>query len=239
MTAKQFTILDYEEDIRVPGRVFENPANEYWALLSLRAGLFFLNRQVSRCEQTARMQLNPEGNLKVKALFNVPQPANFPIELLTCAFQWYAISACQYVRIVGAIANRQDSSRWPRDEYAKKIIPEVVAYRNKVAAHYAWSTKNRKDNDAERLASIIPQISYINDRFIAAGNVVALKKGGKTSCSTAIVPWSVTKVHARLCQRYWRNAVKDAGPLPRPFKSARHGDGIDLSYGSDDRSGGS
>ena len=210
MTTKQFTILDYAENIRVAGRVFENPANEYWALLSLRKGMFFLNSLVSGCEQTARMRLNPEGKLKVEALGNLPQLANFPMELVTCAFQWYAISACQYVRTVGAIARRQDSSRLPGHDYANKIIPEVVAYRDKVAAHYAWSTENRKDSDAERLASIIPQISYSDDRLIAAGYVVALRKAGKTSCSAAIVPWSVTEVHARLCRRYWPDATEDA-----------------------------
>ena len=52
-------------------------------------------------------------------------------------FHWYSISACQYVRTVGAIAYLQDNSRPKPLEYVNSVIPEVKAYRDKVGAHYA------------------------------------------------------------------------------------------------------
>jgi len=36
------TILDHIYGIKVPGEVFREPANEYWALLCLRQGLDFM-----------------------------------------------------------------------------------------------------------------------------------------------------------------------------------------------------
>jgi len=200
------TVLDHINGITVPGRPFDEPANEYWALLSLWEGMCFLHAQVERCEEAARAGFNPDGNLKVFAGGNLPQLQRLPMRLLTCSFQWYAISACQYVRTVGSIACKEDQSRPKPLKYAMAVIPEVVVYRDKVAAHYAWTTKNKNDNDAERIASIVPQISFVNDRLVAGASTVTLKKAGKRSRSDAIVPWSLTVVHARLCERYWPGA---------------------------------
>ncbi len=36
------TVLDYVDNIEVPGDVFRKPSNEYWALVCLRQGLEFL-----------------------------------------------------------------------------------------------------------------------------------------------------------------------------------------------------
>lgn len=60
---KQPTILDYIKDIRVPGDVFKNPSNEYWALICLKRGLDFLYRQVSQIDSVTQARLNPEGKL--------------------------------------------------------------------------------------------------------------------------------------------------------------------------------
>ena len=107
----QRTILDHVENISVMGDVFSPPANEYWALVCLRDGLEFLCRQVEQCEKVVHDRVNPDGKLRVLFEGNAPKLKGVPQGLLTCAFHWYAISACQYVRTVGAIAYRQDSSR--------------------------------------------------------------------------------------------------------------------------------
>jgi hypothetical protein len=56
------TILDYIDNIRVPGRVFDQPANEYWALLCWREGMQFLYTQVKRFDERTRQTLNPGGH---------------------------------------------------------------------------------------------------------------------------------------------------------------------------------
>jgi hypothetical protein len=42
----EFTVLEHIDRIQVPKRVFEEPVNEYWALIWLKQGLDFLYNQV-------------------------------------------------------------------------------------------------------------------------------------------------------------------------------------------------
>jgi hypothetical protein len=197
------TILDHIDNIVVPGNVFAEPANEYWALVWLHQGMEYLYHQVRRCDEAARQQVNPNGTWVFACSGSAPVFPNVPRTLVTCAFHWYAISACQYVGTVGAIAYRQDNTRPLPREYAKTIIPEVVAFRNKVAAHFAWCIADNRDNLAERLASILPSLEFAGDCFQIAGYTVHLRRGGKASNSTVIQPWSLSRVHERLRQRYW------------------------------------
>ena len=179
----ELTTLDHIDRITVPGNPFAEPANEYYALLCLRTGLEFLYRQAEKCDQIALKQLDPKK--QYFSFGNSPLLTGIPYQLLTCAFHWYSISACQYVRTVGAIAYLQDKSRPIPPEYIKCVIPEVLAFRDKIAAHFAWLSKHSQDNEAERLAS-----------------------SGKSSNSKAMQPWSITKIHQRLQERYWPEEIK-------------------------------
>ena len=84
------------------------------------------------------------------------------------------------------------------------MIPDILAFRDKVAAHFAWSTENKRDSDAERLASIIPPLTFMDDAFYVGTCTVNVRSGGQSSDSSAMRPWSVTKAHKRLRERYWR-----------------------------------
>jgi hypothetical protein len=196
------TILDHLDQIRVPGVVFSQPNNEYWALLWQWDGLESLHRLASQCDEVVRQRLNPEGKLQITSFGNLPEMALIPQRLLTCAFHWYAITACQYVRTVGAIACRADATRPFPPEYVKRVIPDVLSFRDKVAAHFAWCTRNGKDSEAERLASILPQLSFVNDAFHVGAMTISVTSGGKQSDSSAILPWSIAGVHRRLRERY-------------------------------------
>ena len=171
------TILDHIDNIMVPGRVFENPTNEYWALTFLRQGMEFLNRQAVQCDVTAKRQVNPTGQLNFFSTGNLfPQ---IPLGLLTCSFHWYAMSAYQYVLTVGAISHRQDRSRPTQNEYVKKVIPEVLVFRDKVAAHFAWAKNDKRDNEAECLASIIPSVTFTKDSFFVGAWTVGISDQSK------------------------------------------------------------
>lgn len=197
------TILDHIDDIRVPGNTFQKPVNEYWALICLQHGMEFLYHQALRCDQSVKEQVNPDGTVRFLGGGNFPACDQLPVTLLTCGFHWYAISACQYVKTVGAIARKLDSKRPLPHEYAENIIPEVVAFRDKVAAHFAWTTDNNRDNDAERLASILPPLTFVDDSFHVGTFSVAVRRGDCVSNSQTIRPWSLCKVHESLRQRYW------------------------------------
>jgi len=203
MTNVPSTVLDHIENIMVPGNVFHRPTNEYHALICLYHGLDFLFRQAAKCDDVVKQQLNPHDTLQVMCSGNLPELNQIPQTLLTCSFHWYAISACQYVRLVGAIAYRQDNFRLTPLQYVKNVIPEVLTFRDKVAAHFAWSTKHSQDNDAERLSSILPPLTFVNDSFHVAAFSVSLQQSGKASTSEEIKPWSICKVHQQLTKRYW------------------------------------
>ena len=104
------TVLDHINNITVPGRKFHEPANEYWALVCLRDGLEFLYRGAARSGQVARAGLGIPEEVDFKYVSSGSM-TGVPQTLLTCSFQWYAVSACQYVWLVGAIAHRLDNSR--------------------------------------------------------------------------------------------------------------------------------
>lgn len=197
------TTLDYIDSIIVPGDVFAKAANEYWALLCLRDGLRFLYNQVAQCDAEGQRRLNAVGKSSCTVAGNFPALRGIPQGLITCAFHWYAVSACQYVRTIGAIAYLNDNSRPKPTEYARSVIPEVVSFRDKVAAHFAWTTKHQEDNDAERMASRLPPLVFVNDSFHVGSMNVTTRCGGKRTTSDAIQPWSISEVHRRLCARYW------------------------------------
>ena len=201
------TVLDRIDAIEVPGDVFSNPVNEYWALLCLRDGLHFLANQAASIDAAVTQRVNPEGELRLVMAGSDPAFAGVPMGLLTCAFHWYAVSACQYVRTVGAIACRLGLTQKRPLDYVEDVIPEVRAFRDKIAAHFAWTTQNKEDNEAERMASILPQLSFHDDSFVVQGLKVSLRSGGKTSDSSVLTPWSITRIHERLSARYWRNPV--------------------------------
>jgi hypothetical protein len=205
-----FTVLDYEDGIQVPGNVFAEPVNEYWALMCLKQGLEYLYHQISQYDQMVQTRVNSDGNGRVTILFNHPVFAGVPMRLLTCAFHWYAVSACQYVRTVGAIAYRQDSNRPLPDKYVESVIPEVLAFRNKVAAHFAGLTLDRRDNEAERLASVMPQLGFEDDSFCVGAFTVRTVRDGEVSDSKSIKVWSIRRVHGELQHRYWPAGVGSA-----------------------------
>lgn len=194
------TVLDHIDKIEVPGDVFKEPANEFWALVCLWNGLEFLNHQAAKCEGVVNGNLDPR--FKVHSFNMFPGIDGTAKTLLTCAFHWYAVSACNYVRLVGAIAYRQDATRPLPPKYVESVIPEVLGFRDKVAAHFAWATQHKMDNEAERMGSVMPPLTFEDDSFFVGGMTLHVRKGGKSSTSKTIAPWSITKVHERLRQRY-------------------------------------
>ena len=212
MSKDVFTVLDHIDGIEVPGLVFENPVNEFWALIWLKQGLDFLYNQITPFDDSVRQKLNPNGDLTVSVIRDHPAFAGVPKAMLTSAFHWYAMSAYQYVTTVGAISFRQDSGRPKPYVYTEKIIPEVKTFRDKVAAHFAWNTKNKQDSDAERLMSVMPQLGFQDSRLVMGGFTLSLKSGGKTSDSGKMLPWSVIEIHERLRKRYWPSDIVQRQP---------------------------
>jgi hypothetical protein len=72
-----------------------------------------------------------------------------------------------------------------------------------------------RDNDAERLASILPPLTFDGHEFGVAEFEVTVSRQGKTSSSEKLQPWRSCKVHERRRARYW--------PAPAPTPAVRPG----------------
>lgn len=197
------TVLDHIDNIVVPGAPFQEPTNEYYALVFLWCGLEFLFHQASHWDDVVRQKFNPEGKVRIMLMGNDPGLDGVPLTLLNCAFHWYAITACQYVRTVGAIASSIDSSRSLPYDYLKQVIPEVLGFRDKIAAHFAWGTRNKRDSEAERKLSIMPTLTFQDSTFFMGAMMLSVISSGKKSDSKAIMPWSISGIHLLLRERYW------------------------------------
>lgn len=194
------TLLDLVDKIVIPGEPLKNPSNEFWALICLWNGLEYLNNCVENCEQTVRSHLSPNNGHFLFGGF--PGIDDSSLSLITSAFHWYAVSACNLTRLIGSIAKRIDNSRPKPPEYTKSVLPEVLGFRDKVAAHFAWTGHNNYDNTAERQFSVMPQLTFEHDAFFVGGMQLHISHGEADSNSKAIAKWSLTKVHLQLRQRY-------------------------------------
>ena len=97
-------------------------------------------------------------------------------------------------------------------QYVARVMPRVVQYRNKVAAHFAI-TEPRRDNEADLAASVMTQVVYAKGRLCAAALTPVLGTGPQEVNVTRDVSWSLTLTHERLVPRYW-----PSGP-PRGYQA--------------------
>jgi hypothetical protein len=192
-------ILDYIDRLELTEEEARAHGNEMSALNDLRQGLEYLNRQVLKVEKEVNARTGPA--VRCCLYGNVDDLLHgIPMGLVACSFHWYAVSACNYVRLVGWL--RCANARGALD-YLGVVLPEVRSWRDKVAAHYALACSDPRDSEAERKASVLMPIGWNDDAFWASPIVLHIRSSGKVSDSSALRPWSLTKVHEKLRQRYW------------------------------------
>jgi hypothetical protein len=171
--------------------------NELQVLLAWFNGLQFLYAQTRLLEKHSTAQLfsalSTEGN-NAKSL-----PSRLVFGNLSCCFQWYAVTLCNFVELTGTIGWELDSTRKPPRDYIKEVIPAVLDYRNNVGAHIA---RARKNNPAEQLVSLLPPSTLANGRYMAGVWAIHLKRSGNSSVGQR-QPWSLTETHEQLKERYW------------------------------------
>ena len=207
---QQGVILDHVDKISIAGNPFKNPVGEYWALVCLWEGMEYLYHHARKCDNIAGRQSfsvcneqTDQGRISRLDVVGDSCPDQVPQTLLICLFHWYAVSAVQYVRTVGAIAYKHDSSRQFPREYAEKVIPEVYLFRDQVAVYFAWSAGSKQDNDAELPVSALQSLLFQDGSYYVGNTRAALHGHGKASDSQVIKPWSLCRVHAALRARYW------------------------------------
>ena len=132
----------------------------HWHAAGIQAGIY-CEGSVSQAEQLVRKNA-AKDNVLIGITDGIIK--NIPTDWLSCAFQWYAVSAYNYVRLIAWLSTKD--SAFTKD-YLKRVIPRVTEYRHKVAAHFAI-TAPRDDNEADMIASIMTNIVYAHG-YLRAG----------------------------------------------------------------------
>jgi len=219
-------ILDYVDKIGLPDDMKHTSFNELQTLDSLWKGMCFVYDLAVEIEHKANQKIKDRAFLQ-----NMPSKARKAIEgkeikyisygraptfegldkgLLYSFFQWYAISACNYIRLVGYLVQQVNPNSQTINDYIQKVIPEVKWFRDKIAAHPVRASKDndKRDNEAERRASVLYQIGFENGRFMAPVWKVHCIMEGEQITSRNPDPWSITETHEKLVRRYKKNFNK-------------------------------
>lgn len=193
-------IRDSVDNFELTDDILRQHGNEVGVITYLFGGLEYLYRQVDAVEVAVRERIGPV----VHCFFvgNAPALAGVPQGLLTCCFHWYAVSACNCVKMIGWMRRQHDTSAPEAQDYVRSVLPEVLTWRDKVAAHFARHTPKRKDTTAELEASVLAPVGFEDGSFFASPMTLTTNRGGQSSTSAALRPWSLTKVHKQLRARY-------------------------------------
>lgn len=209
-------ILDYLEKLSTD----DESANATLARLS--QGLFWLYDSVNDAEKHVRKNA-AKDNVLIGVVDGVLKnvPSDIPVEWLSCAFQWYAVSVYNYARLVGWLAFKDVKQA---KEYANNTLPRISVYRNKVAAHFAITDPWKDDNLADQSASIMTNTIYAHG-YLRAGAMseVLVDENGSKVESSHKTSWSLTKAHNQLIPRYWPNGpIKVVEAIKMPAKSTKN-----------------
>jgi hypothetical protein len=198
-------LIDYVDNLQISSEDAKKHSNEINSLRCLASGLWFLYDQILNTETQIAERI--PKNKRISYFGNAPDLEGVPQDLVTCSFHWYAVTVCNYVKMVGWLANNGNSNK--ALEYVKHILPEVYLWRNKVAAHFAIidpekdPTKKNFDTAADLAIGVISQIPYEHDAFYAGSLTLSLTTGNMRSSSRQDMRWSLTDTHKKLIPRYW------------------------------------
>ena len=192
-------IVDHLDQLKLSDDMLDTRGNELNSLRYLAEGLEFLNIQIKRIEDKVVEQLPCN---QVHLFYgNAPGFEWIPLGLVACAFHWYAVSACNYARMVGWMANGGDSKE--ASKYVREVLPAVHRWRNKVAAHFARTDPREDDTPADLAMSVMFPVGFEDDAFYANPLTVGIRVSGQTTTSRGDMRWSLTRTHSDLCHRYW------------------------------------
>ena len=198
-------IIDHVDNAELRDEDAEQYFNEFHTLKYLWTGLSFLNDQVQKMEAEVNSRL--DKNQRVFMYGNSPRLEEIPQNFVACAFHWYSVTACNYVKLVGWIINR--GAIIEANKYLRDVLPEVSIWRNKVGAHFALTAPKREDTPADLAQSVMFPISFDDDAFYAHSFVFGMTSGNQGSSSRRDMTWSLTHTHKQLVARYWPDGSMD------------------------------
>ena len=178
--------------------------SRYWELQTLDTlwlGLEHLYANVKSAQESGQVRTNPLGPL----FFDNGDPktaGDLPVPLIVCWFHWYAVSACNYVGAVGRIARDAGLTELTPRKYVEHVVPAVLHWRHKVAAHLAISNPQADDIGAMEGLCVVNHLSSQGGTLQVSGLRVRSQKLDEPETSAEIKGWALARVHVELQQRY-------------------------------------
>lgn len=195
-------ILDAVDGLELPDTAVAARGNELRSLAYLWEGLEFLNKQVVKAEVELCKRLDCE-NKKVVVMGNHPAFTGIPMPLIASSFHWYAVSVCNYVRLVGWLTHGQDDVTAAK--YMERVLQRVLLWRDKVASHFAITkpkpSGRRADSDADLAQSVMFPVGWSDRRLVASPLTLSLRRAGVASTARNM-QWSLAETHDDMRARY-------------------------------------
>ena len=195
-------LLDYIDGLELPDIEADARSNELNSLAYLWQGLEWLAGQTALIETELCRRFECEKTVAF-VMGNHPAFGGIPMGLVACTFHWYAVSACNYVRLVGWLTHENDEVR--ASKYVERVIPRVLLWRNKVASHFAMTapkpTGRTNDTPADLAASVMFPVAFYDRSLVASPLRLAFDHatGGSQSRN---MEWGITVSHAALAERF-------------------------------------
>jgi hypothetical protein len=191
--------LDVTDRIILSRQIASRFQNDLNARESLWAGLELLHAQTRLIEQRL-VPVDLKDSISV-SWGNIPGVPIHVLRQVACFFDWYSVSACNFVSITGWLAHTCKITTEGDLNYRRRVAPEILAHRNKIGAHAArvWP---KDDGIATQEASNFRQLALVNDRFFANYMMLSRHASGQSSNSRALPAWSLTEMHEKLRKRY-------------------------------------
>ena len=189
-------LLDHKESLRLSDETAKQHEYATEALARLADGLIWIDEDVRRIEKYTTTRAR-KRDIEIASAGGIL--VNTPLGRLSCQFQWYAVSAYNYARLVGWLIYGDTVQA---KAYVNRVMPNIAKYRNKVAAHFAITDPRKDDNVATLSASVMTYIVYAKGRFYA-GAASPKTIQGKEIEQSNIPAWSLTVAHQQLSERFW------------------------------------
>lgn len=197
----QTTVLDVTDSIQLTKEQASSFHNELVTLEASWRGLDYLYSQTRKAEKhyvghdTTRVRMFVFGN--------VPGIPKHCLDLISCFFDWYAVSACNLGALIGWLGREAGClpNTCKPSDYVRRVMPALKSHRDKVSAHYS-RVSPQDDAKALQEASTMWKLALHDDRFVVNAMMLTRTEGGKRSDSSKLRPWSLTKTHEVLYHRY-------------------------------------
>jgi len=197
-------ILDHLRSISIDTK--NPPLENYQALKSNHFGLKMLADGVRQLECEYAQKDPYAEHVVMHVTSRVP-------DYLPCAFNWFAVTLVNYLRFIAlvevmsingwksaALANpaNRETIRKHCTQFVLDAAPEVLRWRNKVAAHFAATDPFRDDNLGTLEQSIMNPITYKYPHYYVG--LLLWRTAGQTS---ELPTWALTKIYEDLRSRFW------------------------------------